>query len=241
MEDQTVYLRRELPGYRIAEMLNRVVPPGETVFSWGNTPEGYLDRRTRVFYHSTHNRRLAEVLLSPTTPALTPAVVECWALPREKRSLLEWTATVTAATRVAEVWLTNGEGKVTPAEGSVSVNPWEAGDFLDGSAVTAWAPRVYGTGQARFAIRLTSPVETDGLCIASQGVTATSLGRPLRRDAWQPDEDLRRSALEVLRRDGVHWLLLFDGQLRDEDFLRMAGNGLLRLAGREGGARLYRF
>jgi hypothetical protein len=72
-------------------------------------------------------------------------------------------------------------------------------------------------------------------------VTAISLGRPLRRDLWQPEEDLRRSALEVLRRDGVHWLLLFDGQLRDEDFLRMAENGLLRLAGREGGARLYRF
>jgi hypothetical protein len=72
-------------------------------------------------------------------------------------------------------------------------------------------------------------------------VTAISLGRPLRRDTWQPEEDLRRSALEVLRRDGVHWLLLFDGQLRDEDFLRMADNGLLRLAGREGGARLYRF
>lgn len=45
----------------------------------------------------------------------------------------------------------------------------------------------------------------------------------------------------ALRRDGVHWLLLFDGQMRDEDFLRMADNGLLRLAGREGGARLYRF
>ena len=52
---------------------------------------------------------------------------------------------------------------------------------------------------------------------------------------------MRRSALEVLRRDGVRWLLLFDGQMRDEDFLRMADNGLLRLAGRERGARLYRF
>jgi hypothetical protein len=84
-------------------------------------------------------------------------------------------------------------------------------------------------------------VETDGVCIASRGVMAISLGTPPRRDVWQPEEDLRRSALEVLRRDGVHWLLLFDGQLRDEDFLRMADNGLLRLAGREGGARLYRF
>jgi hypothetical protein len=84
-------------------------------------------------------------------------------------------------------------------------------------------------------------VETDGVCIASRDLTAINLGRPLRRDVWQPGEDMRRSALEVLRRDGVRWLLLFDGQMRDEDFLRMADNGLLRLAGREGGARLYRF
>jgi hypothetical protein len=241
MESETDYLRRETPVYRLAEMMNRVIPPGEIVFTWGGAPEGYLDRVMRVEYHSTHNRRLAEVLLTPTTPALAPTVVECWALPREKRSSLEWTATVTAATRVAEVWLANGEGKVTPAEGTVSVNPWEAGDFLDGSAVTAWTPRVNGTQQAQFAVRSPSLVETDGVCIVSRGVTATGLGRPLRRDTWQPDEDLRRSALEVLRRDGVHWLLLFDGQLRDEDFLRMADNGMLRLAGREGGARLYRF
>jgi hypothetical protein len=167
--------------------------------------------------------------------------VECWALPREKRSILEWTAKVTAATRVSEIWLTNGDGKVTPAEGTVSVNPWEAGDFLDGSAVTAWSPRLHGTRQVRFAIRSSTPVETDGVCIASRDLTAINLRRPLRRDAWQPSEDMRRSALEVLRRDGVRWLLLFDGQMRDEDFLRMADNGLLRLAGREGGARLYRF
>jgi hypothetical protein len=241
MENETDYLRREVPGYRLAEMLNRVIPPGEVMFTWGGAPEGYLDRVMRVEYHSTHNRRLAEVLLTPTTPALAPAVVECWALPREKRSFFEWTATVTAATRVAEVWLTNGDRKVTPAEGTVSVNPWEARDFLDGSAVTAWTPRLNGTRPARFAVRFPTPVETDGVCIASRGVMAISLGTPRRRDVWQPDEDLRRSALEVLRRDGVHWLLLFDGQLRDEDFLRMADNGLLRLAGREGGARLYRF
>ena len=241
MEDETAYLRREVAGYRLAEMLNRVVPAGETIFTWGAAPEGYLDRVLRIDYHSTHNQRLAEVLLTPTTPALAPAVVECWALPREKRSFLEWTAIVTAATRVSEVWLTNGNGKATPAEGTVSVNPWEAGDLLDGSAVTAWSPRLDGTRQVRFAIRSRTPVETDGLCIASRGLAAISLGRPLRRDVWQPGEDLRRSALEVLRRDGVRWLLLFDGQLRDEDFLRMADNGLLRLAGREGGARLYRF
>jgi len=218
-----------------------LVPADETIFTWGAAPEGYLDRVLRIDYHSTHNQRLAEVLLTPTTPALAPVVVECWALPQEKRSSLEWTATVTAATRVSEVWLTNGNGKATPDEGTVSVNPWEAGDFLDGSAVTAWSPRLDGTRQVRFAIRSRTPVETDGLCIASRGLAATSLGRPLRRDVWQPGEDMRRSALEVLRRDGVRWLLLFDGQLRDEDFLRMADNGLLRLAGREGGARLYRF
>jgi hypothetical protein len=241
MENETAYLRREVPGYRLAEMLNRVIPPGEAMFTWGAAPEGYLDRVMRIDYHSTHNRRLAEVLLTPTTPALAPASVECWALPREKRSILEWNATVTATTRVAEVWLTNGDGKVTPAEGTVSVNPWEARDFLDGSAVTAWTPRLNGTQQARFAVRSLTPVETDGVCIASRGLTAINLGRPLRRDVWRPEEDLRRSALEVLRRDGVHWLVLFDGQLRDQDFLRMADNGLLRLAGREGGARLYRF
>lgn len=168
MESETDYLRREVSGYRLAEMLNRVIPPGEAVFTWGAAPEGYLDRVMRIDYHSTHNRRLAEVLLTPTPPPFAPAVVECWALPREKRSILEWTATVTAATRVAEIWLTNGDGKVTPAEGTVPVNPWEAGDFLDGSAVTAWTPRINGARQARFAVRSSTPLDTDGICIASR-------------------------------------------------------------------------
>jgi hypothetical protein len=225
LENETDYLRREVPGYRLAQMLNRTIPKGEVVFTWGAAPEGYLDGIMRVDYHSTHNQRLAEILLALSTPRHRAYIVQCWSLAQQRRWELEWAVTVTQKTRLSEVWLTDMGRRITPSEGTASVNPWEAGDFLDGSAVIAWSPRLPGSRRVRLGLRLSQLEWVDGICALASEIDASEAGRPMRDYAWTPDEELRRSALEALRRDGVDWLLLFDGQLRDEDFLRMERQG----------------
>ncbi|HZT33042.1 MAG TPA: hypothetical protein VFA33_24350 [Bryobacteraceae bacterium] len=68
LEPEEQYLARNSPGYRLDGMIERLVPPGETVLSLEQIPEAWTTRRILVAYNAAENQTLADMLYNAMVP-----------------------------------------------------------------------------------------------------------------------------------------------------------------------------
>ena len=72
IEPEDAYLARRSPGYLIDRMIEREVPPGETVFSFDAVPEAWTTRQILIGYYSAENEALSDVFLTAMLPGFCP-------------------------------------------------------------------------------------------------------------------------------------------------------------------------
>ncbi|MCS6952369.1 MAG: discoidin domain-containing protein [Bryobacterales bacterium] len=254
------WLRRRLPGYSIARMIEDSVPAGEKVFAWQRVAEAYTTREILVAYTAAFNHTLGDILWTPLIPAYHPV----WRFtfqfePQRLRKL----RVVQYGRSKTELWAVNefriqGESDPLPRRPAwrltAQPNPWEVDLAFDGNPATRWRsweamrPGMFvevDLGEATMVSRVVLE------CSQDHGQTRLKLeamdgagrwkllGEPQFSDASAP-EDLRRRATQAVKAHGVRYLLIHDSDFRAEDFRMRAAEWGLRFLGERAGARLYR-
>lgn len=233
-ESEDSFLRRKWPGYVVDRLIEANVPPGEPVFLFGATAEAYTSRRMLIGFLSAPNQTLRDMLWTPIVLGFQPTVALNFDFPKQTVRKL----------RVVKTGI-NGEEDWSIAELRVLVggheiprsprwrltakpNPWEIQLAFDNNPVTRWRSWQQPAIGDYVEIDFGQPQEVSGaviLCSAdytNKLIRLEAQGKPLggeMHDLPAPvDQNLRIAATSEFKARGIHYLLVYDGDLGANDF-----------------------
>jgi hypothetical protein len=255
LESEEAYLDREFPPYSIARLIEHAVPPGESVFTFGDVAIAYTSRDVRTAYESAPNRVLADILWTPVFPGAAPetAVVFRFAPTRVQALRIEQTANDPKLEwSVAEVRVGGSRHQLHLR---AEPNPWDAALAADGSLATRWRALEPAAPGMFLEIDLQTEAVVSHVELQCAGAAENThqlrlLGRAAG-GAWKPlapaptllparVEGLRREAARQIRRRGASHIVVFAGEPFASDYARNIGQWGFTLAAEAGGASLYR-
>ena len=257
--ESEAYLARRSAGYLVDRMIERLVPPGESVLALDSIPEAWTTRRVLGWYYAAENEMLADILRIPLAPERGP--VRLVALRFPEQPLRGVRAVQTG--RPAAVWSvseiqTFHRGRPVPADGNwrftASPNPWDAPLAFDSKLVTRWRSWQSATPgmfiEASFPdlqrldeVRLVTTPDAPGTQVELQGQDSRGTWRMLQGEravsALPPTGDLRAEATAAVRARGVRYLLVSSATPGANEFEDNADAWGMRLIGTSGQTRLY--
>ncbi len=252
------FLESNLYDYGATRMLDRLTPPGSTIFALTPIPEAYTSRHILVAYQSAGNIVDRDIFWSGFVPEFAPSLRIRFAFPRRTLQAVRLiqTNTGTGVWYIHELHLFDGGRELPRAPGwraTADPYPWDIGNAIDGRLVTFWkcgdtlrpgetVELRFGTPETAGALEIaTSPNQPQiGLRLEGQdpGGSWTVLDAA-PRFASVPAPDMRRAAAELLKQRGVDYLLLFDGEQGATELQRDSAAWGMREIGEYKGARLY--
>ncbi len=256
LEPEDAYLSRRTPGYLVDRMIERIVPPGESVLSLASVPEAWTARRILVAYQSARNQTLADML---GTALRSPPALQALEFRFAERSVRRLRAVQTApedghiwSVSEFQVWCKGQPVLFRPGWVSAArPNPWEAALAFDGNLATRWqswqnaAPGMFleidfAAPQSIDEVRLLSTADARAvhLQVDESGEWRTLPVRP--SGTAVPAPDLRAAATRALIAGGIHYLLVPPTAFGASGFYEEAAAWGMQLVGESAGARLYR-
>ncbi|MGA7235473.1 MAG: glycosyltransferase family 39 protein [Bryobacteraceae bacterium] len=252
------YLRSHLPDYDVDGLIDRVTEPGATVFTYRAIPEAYTSRRLLVEYESASNHIDSLILSTGFLRDWHPTWRAGFSFPHQslRGFRLVQTRAGQGQWRIHELRAFNGGAQLPRAAWAVTAHPfpWGIESAVDSNPVTFWEcgdPLSKGSYvEARFAfvedadsvLLETSPNQPE-LRLELDGETASGEWKHLSAN---PDiftanvPDLRRAAVEELKRRGIDYILLFESDELSKA-VRDGGEAAgMEEVGQSSGARLYR-
>ncbi len=236
------FLDTYAPEVRFARLLQAKVPAEGVVYTAQPVMNSYTDRTILLNYGGALNERMYDVLYT----VLQPMDRISFRFPAQELHKVR-----IVATGAARMWTVQElSGTRTQAE----PNPWDAGLAADGRLVTSWRSwqtvhkgmylqaEINAPGPVGFVSFLTRPADPpppmrlDAELPSGQWHTLTS--QP-EREPGVPVPNLRREAMEELRRCGITHLLIHDEEPLGPDFREHLGEWRVRLAGEAAPVRLY--
>jgi hypothetical protein len=261
LQSEEDFLTEKWPGYRVAKMIERHVPPGEKVFALSPPAEAYCSREVLTGDHSTPNRLLREVLWVPVVPGMQPVWV--WRFRFGTQSFRRFRLVQTAAHpqdqwSITELRIFDRDAEVPrdPAW-KVAANSfaWEAPLAVDNSAVTRWSSHRAIHPGMYFEIVFPKPVQADAVllqCVADQyrvrlrleGETAEGqrvmLGEDPEKFGVGPPLDLRRMAAQEFLARGIRYIVMAGYDVGAKELREHTSLWDLALLAEESGTCLYR-
>jgi hypothetical protein len=252
------YLRSHLPDYDVDQLIDRVTEPGATLFTYRAIPEAYTSRRLLVEYESGSNHGDSLILSTGFLRGWRPSWRAGFSFPRQSLGGVRLVQTRAGQSqwRIHELRAFNGGGELSRASWAVTAHPfpWGVENVLDGNPVTFWECGDVLTKGSYVEARFSSPQTLDSVLLETSpnqpelrleldGETAPGEWKRLSAD---PDiftanvPDLRRAAVEELRRRGIGYLLLFDTDELSKPVREGGEAAGLEEVGQTGEARLYR-
>jgi hypothetical protein len=241
-------------------MIESLVPPDGRVFAFSTPPRAYTSRDVLVYFESSFNQGVQDVLLMPLRPASQP--LARWHFDFPGRRLLAVRVLQSGQDPAAQ-WSV-GELHVFAAGRElaraprwhmrVQPNPWDAGWAVDGNPLTRWrslAPLARGM---HFDLEFGGPTEVDAValdCANDQWTMRVQLEGAEKAGRWEllaaaprrseiaPAADLRAAAVREIARRGITHVLLRDVDFGADDFRDRTAEWGLRVAGEAEGWRLY--
>jgi hypothetical protein len=260
IKPEDAYLEANLPLYGAARLVERTAAPGSTIFAFTPIPDAYTSRTILVAQQSSENVKSREILWTAFTPDYEPTWRLRFSFPRQPLRAIRVVQTNTGPDlwSIHELLVFDGAGEL-PREPRWRLNarpyPWGIGDAFDGQLITFWEcgerlrpgqfvevdfnevepadSVLIETAPNQWGIRL----KLEGQCASGQWKLLAA--EPQASDAPVPP-GLRRAAAEELKRRGIDYLLVFDGEFGADDLHRNAGLWGIRQVGEDKGARLYR-
>jgi hypothetical protein len=260
LRDSAKYCTDYMSLYPLSKLIDRVTPPGSTVFTFKGLPEAYTSRRILVDYESAGNQAAARIFKSAATGENLP----------NGRVSFSFSGTSLRGIRVRQtasgpdIWSINelrvfDGGRELPREPgwrlAAQPNPWGIQEAFDNSPVTFWRsgeaihPGMFvqvDFGAVREADRvvLEGPADQYGVRLELDGETADGAWQrlaeqPVRSDG-APYLGYRRAAMEELRRRGIGYFLCFDDEAWSEELRRDRDSWGIEEVGNAAGGRLYR-
>jgi hypothetical protein len=259
IKPEDAYLESHLPLYGAARLVERTAAPGSAVFAAGPIPDAYTSRKILVAQQSSENVKSREILWTAFTPDYQPTWRLRFSFPRQPLRALRVVQTNSGADlwSIHELRVFDGAREL-PRDPWWRLNaqpyPWGIGDAFDGKVVTFWkCGEPLRPGQ--FVEVDFNQVELADSVLIETAPNQWGIRLKLeRRDAngrWKPlapeprvgdapvPPGLRRAAAEELKRRGIDYLLVFDGEFGADDLRGNAGLWGIRQVGEYKGARLY--
>jgi hypothetical protein len=253
-------LASNLPYYRVARMVEQAAAPGSTVFTFNPIPEAYTSRKILVAYQSAENIISQRILLTGYVPEFAPVWRLRFSFPRQPLRAIRVVQTNTAKDiwSMHELRILDGGREWPRGSGwrlTAHPDPWRLSNLIDGRLITFWIcgdtlhPGQFvqvGFAQAEPAdsVRIETSPNQWGIRLRLEGQDASG---GWQRLASQPEilenaptpPNLRRTAAEELRRRGIDYILVFDGEFCADDLRSNAAQWGVREVAEYQGARLY--
>jgi 4-amino-4-deoxy-L-arabinose transferase-like glycosyltransferase len=248
------FLESNLPLYGAARLLERVTQAGATIFTQTPIPEAYTTRHVQTAYQSAGNIMSRDILWSGFVPEHAPTQWLRFRFPRQplRGVRVVQTATAPGTWRIHEIRVFDGGSPLSRNGWSATAHPfpWGADAVLDGRPASFWrSGDTLGAGQT-VELRFAAAAPTDTVLVeAAPDQLASRLrleapdghllaGAPEVQDVPLP-ADMRRAAASELRRRGIDYLLVMDGEFGADDLRARAGEWGIREVGEYKGARVY--
>ena len=252
------YLHSNLPLYDAARMVERSTPAGAAIFTFTPIPEAYTSRRILVAYQSAANIVDRDLLFSGFVPEYAPT----WRLRfRFLRQALTAVRVVqtnsgTDTWRIHELRIFDGAAEL-PRDArrwTAHPYPWGVEQAADGRPITFWicgdtlhpgqfVQADFGATQMADAVAIETTPNQWGIRLELEGREPAGAWKRLANapeisDAPAPS-GLRQMAARELKRRGVDYVLLFDGEFGAADLRTHADLWGIRQVSEDQGARLY--
>jgi len=254
------YLESNLPLYGAARMVERTAAPGSAVFAFTPIPDAYTSRNILVAQQSSENVMSREILWTAFTPDYQPTWRLRFAFPRQPLGAVRVVQTNNGADlwNIHELRVFDGAREL-PRDPRWRLNaqpyPWGIGDAFDGKLITFWkcGERLrpgqfvevdFGGVEAADSVLIETAPNQWGIRLKLEGRDGSGQWKALAAEAQASNAPvpagLRRAAAEELKRRGIDYLLVFDGEFGADDLARNAGLWGVQQVGEYKGARLYR-
>lgn len=260
-EPEEAYLRRRLPEYSVARMIDQHVPPGERVFAFNSPAEAYTSHEIVSRYQSAFGTLLGSILWTPVFLDAEPT----WQLwfrweerPLRRIRIRQTASHPTDYWSISEFHVFRGDQEL-PRSASWKIrawpNPWQAPLAFDNSPVTRWisqeplSPGMFvevdlGRDEIASAVRLDCPHDQFGIRLKVDGRYPDGHWQALSngdRDGNAPPlANLRRMATQEVKLRGIRYLLIRDDDHEGADYRDLAHEWGMTLLDTSGGAGLYR-
>jgi hypothetical protein len=249
------FLESNLPLYGAARLVERVTPPGAVVLTQTPIPEAYTTREIRTAYESAGNGMSRDILWSGFVAEHAPVRRLVFRFGRQELTGVRVVQTASGAGNwsIHEIEAFDG-GRGLDRSGwkaAASPFPWGAEGVLDGRLPSFWkCGDMLRPGQY-LRIAFSRPVFADTVVVRTapdpqeaRVILSSWDGRVLARAPGIADEappaDLRRQASAELRRRGIGYLLVFDGEFGADDLRTRAADWGIEPVSEYKGARIYR-
>lgn len=244
-EDATLQYR--LPGYRVARLIEQVVPAAGRVFSFAPLPVAYTTRDVLVYWESSFNEAIKDVLLMPLRTEMQPLWKQRFEFSRRRLKgvrVVETASDPGAQWNIGEIYVGGA------AQARASANPWDAAWALDGNPLTRWRSQEPLRPGMYFDLRFDAPRELDaveidcahdqwGMRLRLQDPSGAVLAAEPRQSEIAPFPDLRAAAVAEIRRRGITHVVIRDTDFGAQDFRDRAPDWGLIQVGEAEGHRLY--
>ena len=259
LEPEDAYLARHLDGYAIARRVEKETPPGSRIFSFDNPPEAYCAREILVSFQAGLNERLRWTLYAGFDADLQPLSVLTFRI--QPTRLRRLRVVQTAAGRpdipgISEIDILGPQGPL-PRKPGWRINahpfPWDAELAFDGNLATQWKawepmkPGMFidvdlGSEEVISAVELHVTPDQGYLRWQLEGemqpgrwtvLNAAPQSAPLQK------MDLRKAAIQELKRNHVNYILVPDSEFAASDFRDNTPLWGIRLLAEVAKSRLY--
>ena len=259
LEPEDEYLVRRLQWYAVARRIEKVTPPGARIFSFDTLPAAYCAREILVSYLAALNERLRDMLYAAIDPNRQPSKVLNFPTRQNRLRRLRVVQTASGPTDIpgiGEIEIFGPQGAL-PRQRTWRIDarpfPWDAQLALDGNPATewrAWEPMKPGMFVE---VDLGSDEVITGIALhvmPNQGNIRWQLEGEMQPGRWtvlnaapqsatlQP-ADLRRSAIQELKRNRVDYILVPDPEPAAPDFRSNTALWGIHLVTEVGTFRLY--
>jgi len=258
LESEDEYLGRHLPGYAIARRVEKETPPGSRIFSFDNPPEAYCAREFLISFQAGLNERLRYTLYAGFDPDLQPLKVLTFRIPPNRFRRLRVVQTASGRPDVpgiSEFEIFGPKGRL-PRTSAWRIHahpfPWDAELAFDGNPSTqwnAWEPMKagmsvevdLGSEEAITAVQLDVTPDQGYMKWQLEGESAgrwTVLNAAPQSAALEK-MDLRKAAIQELKRNGIGYVLVPDSEFAAPDFRDNTPLWGIHQLAETGGNRLY--
>ena len=255
------FLQSNLPDYGVDRMLEQAAAAGSTIFSFTPIPESYTSRKIQVAYESSAGVENRATLWTGFVPDYAPTLRLRFRFMRRRLRAIRLTQTNTKGDEtwsIDELRIFDGARELARDPGwrwTAQPYPWGIERVWDNRPITFWMcgdtlrrgefVRIdFGGAQAADSVLIESAPNQWGLRLELEGQDETGKWQPLSSAPEMGDVPtppaLRRAAAEEVKRRGIDYLLIFDGEFGAGDFRDNADLWGMVPAGEYRGARLYR-
>jgi len=241
LQPEAEFLRQNIDDYDLGLLLERLVPPDQTVFSPSASMQAvYHSRNILVGHNSAKGERLKFSLWTPIYPQFQPSRRYEFHLPEPSHRLrLVQTSSLNPRDdqwSVSELHALSGGVEIPPENLRLKAepNPWDVLLAADGNLTTRWiSGRSYLPGM-HLELELSGGKFLEDLivdCTGDQGHMTMALSYWSGSGDWRTapggpafreislQADLRRAATQFLKKEGVRWLVIADDGNEGKDFL----------------------